>query len=117
MWRGQQVQGKYDKQVAVQVVAACLYRDNGLMHLLCHLFSLEVHYQCSLSLVHILGVQNSLADDLSRNRAASFLHKVSATDPFPSPVSPVLFELLQDPQADWTSTTWTWRFSSTVGRA
>ena len=115
-WRGQHVQGKCDNQAAVQVVAARLCRDRGLMHLLRCLFFLEAHYQCSFSLVHIPGVHNSLADDLSRNRASSFLRKVSAADPLPSPVSPTLVELLRDPQADWTSASWTRRFSSTVGR-
>ena len=115
-WRGQSVRGKCDNMAAVQVVGSRLCKDPTLMHLLRCLFSLEVHFQCHFALVHIPGVYNDLADDLSHNRAASFLQKVPEANPCPQPVDPTPVDLLRDPRAVWTSQSWTRQFTSIVRR-
>ncbi len=117
LWGGKNARGLCDNQAAVQVVASRTCRDKPLMHLLRCLFFLEAHFQCSLVLAHIPGVQNALADDLSRNRLSSFLSKATSPELHPSPVDPALVELLLDPQADWTSRRWTRQFSNIARKA
>ncbi len=110
LWRGKNVRGLCDNQAAVQVVTSRTCRDKPLMHLLRCLFFLEAHFQCSLVLAHIPGVQNALADDL--NRLSYFLSKATSPELHPSPVDPALVELL-----DWTSWRWTQQSSNIARKA
>ena len=83
------------------------------MHLLRCLVFVEAQHQCHLVAKYIDTKSNHLADDLSRNRASSFLFKVPEADHHPSLVSLPLLSLLLDCQADWTSPTWRrqfWRY-------
>ncbi len=114
LWKGKTVRGLCDNQAAVQVVASRSCKDPSLMHLLRCLFFLEAQFQCTIGLAHIPGVQNVLADDLSRNRLSRFLSKAVDPDPYPSSVNPALVELFLDPGADWTSRRWTQQFNTIV---
>lgn len=51
-------------------------KNPELMHLLRCLFFIEAEHSFTLSLIHIAGVENDLADDLSRNNLSSFFAKV-----------------------------------------
>lgn len=117
LWKGRNVRGLCDNLAAVQVVGTRSCRDSSLMHLLRCLFFLEAHFQCSVVLAYIPGVENTLADNLSRDRLPIFLSKAVAPDPYPSPVNPALVELFLDPRANWTSQRWTQRFSTIVREA
>ncbi len=68
------------------------------MHIFC-----EVHFQFSLLAIHISGVHNVLADDLSRNRLPSFFSQMPNADRIPSLLPPSLLQELLDPNLDWTS--------------
>ena len=57
------------------------------MNLLRCLAFLEAQYQLEFSCVHIPGICNDLADDLSHNRLSSFLNKVPEASRSPTPVS------------------------------
>ena len=113
-WCGERVRGHCDSQVATDVLRARSSRNPELMHLLRCLFFIEAEHKFVLSVVHIAGVANDLADDLSRDQLASFLSKVPQASPLPTPIPPPLVELLLDTRGTWTSPAWTQRFIDTV---
>ena len=53
--------------------------------------------------MHIPGIRNDLADDLSCDRLSSFLHKVPEASRSPTPVSQQLIDLLMDTSSTWLS--------------
>ena len=116
MWRGHTVLCWCDNQAAVCAIAARSCRDAKLMHLLRCLFFIEACCQFELMARYIPGVHNVLADDLSRNRLASFLSKVPQASREPTPIPPQLPQVLLDPRLDWTSPSWTQWFNSIVGK-
>ena len=73
------------------------------MHLLRCLAFVEAQIGCHLFGLYIDTHSNHLADDLSRNRACSFLSKVPSAHRQPMPVAAHLLDLLLKPQADWVS--------------
>lgn len=62
------------------------------MQLLRSLFFLEATHQFRLSSVHIAGVDNELADDLSRNRLRDFKGKTVGMDVHSSPIPDCLLQ-------------------------
>ena len=116
-WVGSQVTCKCDNQAVVQIISSRSCRDQSLMHLLRCLFFMEAQLQFELIATHIVGVHNSLADDLSRNRRSSFLSKAPWVTPHPSTVPVQLAALLLDLSQDWMSPSWTQQFSTIVRKA
>ena len=113
-WRGKRVLGHGDNESVTHMLAGRSSRNPELMHLLRCLFFIEAQHGFTLSLVHISGVNNDLADDLSRDRLVSFLSKVPGAQPLPTPLPPPLLELLFDTKGTWTSSDWTQKFRSIV---
>ena len=109
-WRGSRVQWLCDNQAAVYAVTGRSCRDQPMMHLIRCLFFLEAWFGFELTATHLPGRENTLADDLSRNRRSP---KARAPDATPTPLKPALPDLLLG-HADWTSPLWTKRFASTV---
>ena len=112
-WQGRRVRCHCDNQVLVACLCSRMSKNKGLMHLLRCLVFVMAQHQCHLVAEYIDTKSNHLADDLSRNRAYSFLFKVPEADHHPSPVSLPLLSRLLDRQADWTSPTWRrqfWRY-------
>ena len=105
-WQGRRVRCHCDNQVVVACLRSRTSKNEGLMHLLHCLVFVEAQHQCHLVAEYIDTKSNHLADDLSHNRASSFLFKVPEADHHPSPVSLPLLSLLLDHQANWTSPTW-----------
>ena len=112
-WRGARVEWRCDNQAAVQAIASRSCRDQPMMHLIRCLFFLEAWFGFELVAVHLPGEENSLADDLSRNRRSLFLSKARSPDPLPTELRPALPRLLLG-RADWTSPRWTEQFASIV---
>jgi len=112
-WRGTRVRWFCDNQAAVHAVNKRSCRDQSMMHLVRCLFFLEAWFQFELTAAYIPGVENSLADDLSRDRLSRFLRKVSEPEASPSSGKQGLPELLLEQQG-WISPGWTTRFVSTV---
>ena len=112
-WRGQHVRAHCDNEAVVHMMASRSSKNPQLMHLLRCIFFIEAGFGFTLSVVHITGVANDLADDLSRDKLVSFLQKVPTAQP-QTPLSLPLIELLQDTAGTWTSRDWTQRFSSIV---
>ena len=77
---------------------------------------MEAYHQFKMVATHIAGVQNDLADDLSRDNLASFLSKIKNCDHEPSVIPPSLLQGLLHPGLDWTCPTWMKLFTSSVTR-
>ena len=116
-WAQTRVRCHCDNQSVVHDIRTRTSRHPHMMHLLRCLFFLEAQHQLEVSCVHIPGVLNDLADDLSRNHLPSFLHKVPESNPGPTGISQQLIDLLMDPSDNWLSPTWTSRFVFIVSRA
>ena len=112
-WRGSRVQWLCDNQPAVHAVSKRSCRDQDMMNLIRCLFFLEAWFGFELTATHLLGRENTLADDLSRNRLSAFLSKVPSADPVPVPLPLELPELLLDHDG-WMSPNWTRLFGTTV---
>ena len=85
------------------------------MHLLRCLHFFEAHYRFHLVSEHIRGVDNDLADDLSRNRLASFVQK-SGLQTFPTIIPSELLDMLMGSRPDWTSQSWKQLFKDSLNR-
>ena len=72
-WEGQVVCCRCDNEAVVAGLNRRTFRDQDLMHLLRCLSFFEAMFSFSAIASHISGVQNYLADDLSRNMLSFFL--------------------------------------------
>ena len=97
-----------DNQSVVHDIQSRTSRHPHMMHLLRCLVFLEARYQLKFSCVHIPGICNDQADDLSRDRLSSFLHKVPEASHSPIPVSQQLIDLVMDTSSTWLSPTSSW---------
>ena len=116
IWDGHRVRCLCDNQTVVACLRSRTSRDKGLMHLLRNLLFLEARFRFHVVPEYLDTHANHLADDLSRDRASSFLSKVPWAAPTPTPVPLPLVELLLDPLADWTSPLWRRQFSIILTR-
>ena len=95
-----------DNPAVVTVVNTRQARDPHLLHLVRCLFFLEAHMQLQVVAMHIPGRENSMADDLSRNRLHSFFMQAPLMMPLPSPLPLMAMDLLSNPTMDWASESW-----------
>ena len=104
-----------------QAVVACLRsrtsRDGHCMHILRTLAFVEARHAFALRPQYISTTDNHMADDLSRDKLASFLAKVPNADTRATPLPTLLLDLLLDHSLDWTSPRWLQQFSDIFRRA
>ena len=112
-WRGHRVRWLCDNQPAVFAVNQRSCRDGQMMGLVRCLFFVEAWFGFEMVASHLPGRENTLADDLSRNRRSAFLLKAHQSDGDPTPLPSGLPELLLDMEG-WTSRRWTEQFYSIV---
>ena len=106
-WRGLSVKFHCDNSAVVALLNSGAVRDSSLMHLMrCFSF---VSAKCNFifSSCHIRGVDNVLADALSRNNLPLFLFHCPQAQKAPVPLHPALQDLLIHSKPAWTSTAWT----------
>ena len=85
------------------------------MHLLRCLSFFEAHFAVRMVSSYIAGVDNSLADDLSRDRLSEFLQVHQRAHAASSRIVPgCLVELLCNSKPDWTSESWRETFVGTL---
>ena len=116
-WKGCRVLCQCDNQAIVACLRSRTSRQATIMHLLRNLAFVEARGRFVFHATYINTHENHLADDLSRNRALSFLLKVPHASRTPTQVPADLVKLLLDPQADWVSQRWRSRFRSILGSA
>lgn len=77
------------------------------MHLARCLAFITARFSIKLMAAHISGVNNTLADALSRNNEALFHSLLPQAAPEPTPIPEALLDLLVISRPDWTSKSWT----------
>ncbi len=85
------------------------------MHLLRCLACVEVALSVSVKVVHVRGVDNRVADDLSRDRLDSALSTMQVRRSEPVEVPRELLEVLSRANQSWSEQEWSklWRLLST----
>ena len=116
-WAGHRVQCHCDSEAVMAVLKSRTSKHPHLMHLLRCLFFIEACYDLEVTCTHIPGIDNELADDLSRDRISAFLSKVPEASRQPAHIPMPLLDLLFDIDLDWISPRWTNQFSSFVKKA
>ena len=114
-WTGLVVCCRCDNEAVVAVINKRTSKDAELMHLLRCLVFFEAKFSTRMIATPVAGVQNTLADDLSRDRLSSFLQaaeNMSLTGQY-FPPQPLL-DMLVNHKPDWTSTAWREMFKSTL---
>lgn len=116
-WVGQAVRVSCDNTGAVAAVNSGYSRSPQLMHLLRCLFFIRAHFQLEVWACHIPGIQNTVADAISRNNLSVFFSQAPQARRNQTPVPQGLRSLLLEQQPDWTSTDWVALFSNCFRQA
>ena len=111
-WTGGRVLARCDNAAVVAVINKRSCHDTHLMQMLRCLFFLEALHQFHITAMHLPGVENVLADRLSRNCLTAFKGHSDLFDADPTPIPPSILQWLLHPQMDWTSPSWMQLFTS-----
>ena len=113
-WQGRTVGCKCDNQAVVAVLHSRTSKESDIMHLLRCLFFFEARFSFHFTASHIAGVENTLADDISRNNTTSVI-QVLGPNAMANRVTPrPLINMLINSKPDWTSPVWKRMFSGTL---
>ena len=77
---------------------------------------ITARFDLLLRATHIAGIENSLADALSRNNLPFFFNHHSQANRTPSSIPSALLDLLVHSRPDWTSPTWNTMFNTTFNQ-
>lgn len=112
-WKGKTIRARCDNAAVVSIINSGSSRVLEAMHVMRCLAFIAAKYEFSIFATHIRGVDNTLADALSRNNESLFrsLHPQAKQSPTAIPVS--LLDLLIVSKPDWLSQHWTLLWSST----
>ena len=108
-WAGQVVRFYCDNTGAVAVVNSGYSRIPQIMHLLRCLFFIRARFHVEVWATHTPGVQNGMADAISRNNLHYFFYQ--APDAQRRRIA-IPVALLVEQRPDWTSQTWTQLFET-----
>ncbi len=110
LWEGKSIRFCCDNVAVVAILRSGTSKDELIMHVMrCSAF-ITARFNFVVSASHIRGVDNTLADALSRDNAILFHSLHPQALPQATPIPPVLVELLSKP--DWASQHWTRLWSS-----
>lgn len=106
-WLGKTVQFQCDNTAVVSIINHVTSKNKEAMHLArCPAFvagKFDVHMEA----VHIKGVDNLLADSLSRNNLPLFQSLYPQASDTATPIPEPLLDMLILSRPDWTSKSWT----------
>ena len=105
-WENKHVVVTCDNMAVVQVITALTSKDPTIMHLLRCLFYYLALHNIYIRAEHVPGLQNTIADSLSRNFMQIFRQLAPKTNPYPTPIPGVLKELLTLNHQDWLLPAW-----------
>ena len=111
-WKGLTVRAMCDNSAVVAAINSGTSRAQEAMHLLRCLAFICAKFNFSMHANHIPGVDNTLADALSRNNDQLFKSLYPQGNPAPTPIPVELLDLLIVSMPDWTSVHWTQLWSS-----
>jgi len=89
-------------------------RDREVMRLLRCMWFLVAYFDIDLHTEHIAGVNNTAADQLSRNYMQSFFSSHPQVSLLPAPLPPSFLQIVSSPQLDWTSPLFKTLFRDTI---
>ena len=112
-WQGQTVSIQCDNMAVVSIVNRGTSRNPDAMHLARCLAFIKARYDLDLVSSHIRGVDNSVADALSRNNMTLFRSLLPQASQQPAEVPDSLLDMLLVSRPDWTSRHWTDLWNST----
>ena len=116
-WQGQTVKAWCDNSAVVAIVNSGSSRNPEAMHLRRCLAFLEARWQCHIVCAHIKGVDNSVADALSRNQMLAFHSLYPQAHPEPMRIPIDVLDVLVLSKPDWTSLSWSRLWESFSRRA
>ncbi len=116
-WRHQLVVFKCDNMAVVQIVNAQNCRDPLLVQLLRYLHFYTAVLDIRVRANHIEGVNNSIADAISRNHLQVLFQLNKDANPTPTPIPRSTWELLFTQGQDWRSATWRSLLRTSLGTA
>ena len=106
-WYGLSVQARCDNSAVVAILNWGNSQNPEVMHLMRCLVFIQPKFQFCLFTSHIQGIENDLADALSRNNMDHFrYHHLQATQD-PTPIPQELLDMTLISKPDWTSAPWT----------
>ena len=105
-WKSSTVLARSDNMAVVCALSSGTARDPLLMHLLRCLHFFSAHFQISIVVRHVAGVENTAADALSHNNHDIFLSCTPQAAGKASQVPSPLLDMLLHNQPDWTSASW-----------
>ena len=105
-WAGKTVKALCDNMAIVHVLHSRQSKDHEIMHLLRCLSLVECHFDFILVSKHLPGKLNILADALFLDKLPLFHSNYPQAHPNPTPIPPILPQLLVGQMSDWTCTNW-----------
>ena len=114
VWAGKTVRARCDNQSVVSTINSGSCREVEAMHLRRCLAFMEARRGFHMVADHIRGVENVIADALSRNKLPLALSLMQGAEPRPVPVSDGILEVVARTKPDWTDGEWEklWTISS-----
>lgn len=113
MWRGKSVRALCDNMAVVAVIGSGTSKEVEAMHLRRCLAFLEAKHAFHVWAKHLPGVENTLADALSRDRRDQFLSLFPQARREPVHLPGELLNALMVDKVDWQDSKWTRVWSST----
>ena len=111
-WRGRSVLARCDNAAVVGIINSGSSRNPKAMHLMRCLTFLSARWQFRIRAAHIRGVDNILADALSRNNLTLFRMLFPQAEPQPAPVPEGAMDLVLLQESDWMARDWTEQWTS-----
>ncbi len=105
-WRGGVVTMHCDNTAAVAVVNSGYSKVPEIMHLLRCQFFVRASLELEVWAVQVPGVENGIADAISRNNLHLFYSQIPAARDCRTSIPVALKALLAEQQPDWTSPAW-----------
>ena len=111
-WHGKNVIVQCDNSAVVSIINHGASKNQDAMHLARCLAFITAKFDFHMQAAHIKGVDNILADALSRDNLPLFRSLHPQADKDATPIPEPLFDLLILSKPDWTSRHWTGLWNS-----
>ena len=103
-----------DNLSLVSAISKGSSKETYVMHLLRCLWFFVAYFDVDMHVEHIAGLDNTTADQLSRNLMQCFFSSHPQARLLPMPLPPSLLQIVASPSLDWTSPHFARMFSDTI---
>ena len=111
-WVDKTVLFRCDNQAVVHIINSRTSKDHNVMGLMRCLHFIAAQFNLLITAKHVPGIDNDLADALSRDNLPFFFDHFPQATRLPSPIPPTLLDLLVHRRPDWTSQVWSKMFKT-----